>query len=61
MTKPETPDRPFREEPTEVLHAALDLAHAHARQAARFNPTQDGPLPAVVGLFRHELQQRGEL
>ena len=58
----ETPDRPFRAEPTEVLHAALDLARTHAKQAARFNPTrQDSPLPDVADLFRDELQHRGEL
>ena len=55
-------DRPFRDEPTEVLHAALDLATVHARQAARFRPPQpDDELPAAAGLFRAELQHRGEL
>jgi hypothetical protein len=54
--------RPFADEPTEVLHAALDLASTHARQAARFSPPrQSDALPAVVGLFRDELQHRGEL
>jgi hypothetical protein len=53
------PDRPFRDEPTEVLQAALDLASAHAQQAARFRPAQPGDaLPSVVGLFRNELQHR---
>lgn len=55
-------DRPFRDEPTEVLQAALGLAATHADQAARFRPAQPGDeLPAVVGLFRAELQHRGEL
>ncbi|KAB1146790.1 hypothetical protein F7R91_14515 [Streptomyces luteolifulvus] len=54
--------RPFRDEPTDVLHTALDLAITHADQAARFRPAQQGDeLPSVVGLFRTELQQRGEL
>lgn len=56
-----SPDRPFRDEPTEVLQAALGLASTHAQQAARFNPEQQGPLPAVTDLFRTELQHRGEL
>lgn len=57
-----TPDRPFREEPTEVLQAALGLASTHAAQAARFRPVQPGDeLPAVADLFRAELQHRGEL
>lgn len=61
MTGPQT-DRPFRDEPTEVLQAALGLAATHADQAARFRPAQPGDeLPAVVGLFRTELQHRGEL
>lgn len=56
------PTRLFADEPTEVLHAALDLADTHARQAACFRPETPGdPLPAVVDLFRAELQQRGEL
>lgn len=60
-TDPQT-ERPFADEPTEVLHAALDLASVHARQAARFSPPhQDDALPAVVGIFRNELQHRGEL
>ncbi|MGW2721378.1 hypothetical protein [Streptomyces sp. NPDC001492] len=60
MTDPT--DRPFRDEPTEVLQAALGLAATHADQAARFRPAQPGDeLPAVVGLFRTELQHRGEL
>ncbi|MFJ6667452.1 hypothetical protein [Streptomyces sp. NPDC091383] len=55
-------DRPFADQPTEVLRHALDLAIAHAWQAARFCPAKDGDaLPAVVDLFRTELQQRGEL
>ena len=54
--------RPFRDESTEVLEAALELARTHADQAARFRPVQPGDeLPAVVGLFRGELQHRGEL
>ncbi|QTD97013.1 hypothetical protein [Streptomyces cyanogenus] len=54
-------DRPFRDEPTEVLQAALDLANTHAQQAARFRPTQpDDALPAVAGLFQAELQHRGD-
>lgn len=63
MTNTTTFDgRPFRDEPTEVLQAALDLASAHADQAARFRPAQPGDeLPAVVGIFRAELQHRGEL
>ena len=57
-----TPDRPFADEPTEVLQAALGLAAAHAAQAARFRPVQPGDeLPAVADLFRSELQHRGEL
>ncbi|MFI5473164.1 hypothetical protein ACIA6D_23355 [Streptomyces cacaoi] len=52
-------DRPFREEPTEVLETALDLAAEHARQAARFRPPRpDDALPAVADLFRDELQHR---
>ncbi len=55
-------DRPFRDEPTEVLQTALDLASTHARQSARFQPVQaDDELPAVVDLFRTELRHRGEL
>ncbi|MEU9470471.1 hypothetical protein AB0D78_28405 [Streptomyces avermitilis] len=55
-------ERPFADEPTEVLHTALDLASAHARQAARFRPMRpDDALPAVADLFRTELQHRGEL
>jgi hypothetical protein len=55
-------DRPFRDEPTEVLHTALDLATVHARQATRFRPSQpEDELPAVADLFRAELQHRGEL
>ena len=57
-----TPDRPFAEEPTEVLQAALGLASTHAEQAARFRPVQPGDeLPAVAAVFRAELQHRGEL
>lgn len=53
------PDRPFEDEPTEVLEAALDLANTHAQQAARFRPQeQDGTLPAVADLFQAELQHR---
>ncbi|MDX5569520.1 hypothetical protein PYK79_48375 [Streptomyces sp. ID05-04B] len=56
------PDRPFADEPTDVLQIALSLADTHARQAARFRAASDGnELPAVVGLFRAELQHRGEL
>jgi hypothetical protein len=56
------PVRPFADEPTEILRAALNLADTHARQAARFQPPQPGDqLPAVVELFRDELQHRGEL
>ncbi|NUS22710.1 MAG: hypothetical protein HOV92_00580 [Streptomyces sp.] len=55
-------DRPFVDEPTEVLQTALGLAATHARQAARFRPdAPGGELPAVVDLFRTELQYRGEL
>jgi hypothetical protein len=54
-------DRPFADEPTEVLETALGLAGTHARQAARFNPDASSPLPAVADLFRTELQHRGEL
>jgi hypothetical protein len=54
-------DRPFRNEPTAVLRVAHSLASTHAKQATRFNPAQDGPLPAVADLFRVELQHRGEL
>lgn len=55
-------ERPFRDEPTEVLRAALGLAAKHSAQAARFRPARPGDeLPAVVGLFRTELQHRGEL
>jgi hypothetical protein len=54
-------DRPFRDEPTEVLETALDLAATHARQAARFRPqAASDELPAVAALFRAELQHRGE-
>ncbi|MFE9432384.1 hypothetical protein ACFYNA_15500 [Streptomyces sp. NPDC006640] len=60
MTETTPADRPFADEPTEVLTAARDLASAHARQAARFNPGQPGPLPSVVAIFSTELQQRGE-
>ncbi|MFJ5973555.1 hypothetical protein [Streptomyces sp. NPDC093060] len=56
-----TADRPFEDEPTEVLEAALDLANTHARQAARFRPARQGDaLPAVADLFQAELQHRGE-
>jgi hypothetical protein len=55
------PDRPFRDEPTEVLRAAHGLAATHARQAARFNPDTDSPQSEVAELFRTELQHRGEL
>ena len=62
MTTNPTPDRPFRDEPIEVLQVALGLASTHAEQAARFNPVQPGDeLPAVADLFRTELQHRGEL
>lgn len=55
-------DRPFRDQPTEVLQTALGLAVTHADQAARFRPAQPGDeLPAAVGLLRTELQHRGEL
>ncbi|MET8694759.1 hypothetical protein ABZV65_19700 [Streptomyces bauhiniae] len=55
-------DRPFRDEPSEVLHTALALATTHATQAARFRPQEpDEALPSVVALFRSELQHRGEL
>lgn len=53
--------RPFRDEPTEVLHTAHDLAATLAAQAARFNPDTDSPQSAVADLFRTELQHRGEL
>ncbi|MFF8544791.1 hypothetical protein ACF060_31395 [Streptomyces werraensis] len=54
-------DRPFANEPTEVLRAALGLATRHAEQAARFRPAQPGDaLPAVVDLLRAELQHREE-
>ena len=60
MTDPTA--RPFADEPTEVLRTALDLASTHARQVARFAQSQpDDQLPAVVDLFRTELQHRGEL
>ncbi|MEY9995849.1 hypothetical protein ABIE67_007881 [Streptomyces sp. V4I8] len=55
------PDRPFRDEPTEVLRAAHGLAATHARHAARFNPDADSPQSAAADLFRDELQHRGEL
>jgi hypothetical protein len=62
VTEPTDTDRPFADEPTEVLQTSLDLASTHARQAARFRPEAPGDeLPAVVGLFRNELQHRGEL
>lgn len=62
MTEPTETTRPLADEPTKVLHVALDLASTHARQAARFTPPQLGDgLPAVVELFRAELQHRGEL
>ncbi|TGZ14707.1 hypothetical protein DV517_61900 [Streptomyces sp. S816] len=52
-------DRPFRDEPTEVLRHALALASVHASQAARFRPQdQNGALPAVAELFQTELQHR---
>lgn len=55
----QTADRPFADEPTEVLRAALGLASRHAEQAARFRPAQPGDaLPAVVDLLRAELQHR---
>lgn len=60
MTDPTTA-RPFAEEPVEVLRAALSLASAHARQAARFSSDADNPPSAVADLFRTELQHRGEL
>jgi hypothetical protein len=62
MTDQTETTRPFVDEPTEVLQAALDLASTHARQAARFRPeTPDDRLPVVADLFRAELQHRGEL
>lgn len=62
MSEPADTTRLFADEPTEVLRTALDLAGTHARQAARFAPPQqDDALPAVVDLFRAELQCRGEL
>ncbi|MET9909742.1 hypothetical protein ABZZ74_23555 [Streptomyces sp. NPDC006476] len=62
MTEPTAPVRPFADEPTEVLQTALDLAATHARQAVCFRPEAPGDeLPAVVDLFRAELQYRGEL
>ncbi|MET9304960.1 hypothetical protein ABZX68_06425 [Streptomyces cellulosae] len=55
----QTTDRPFADEPTDVLRAALGLATRHAEQATRFRPTQPGDaLPAVVDLLRAELQHR---
>lgn len=55
-------DRPFRDEPTEVLRAALGLSETHAQQAARFRPPKpEDELPTVASLFRDELQHRGEL
>lgn len=60
MTDNPQADRPFRDEPTEVLQAAAGLAATHASQAARFRPAREGDsLPAVVGLFTAELQRRG--
>jgi hypothetical protein len=56
-----TADRPFRDEPADVLHTALDLAATHAAQAARFSPDADSPQSAIADLFRTELQHRGEL
>lgn len=57
-----TVDRPFANEPTEVLRTALNLASTHASQAARFALARpDDQLPAVADLFRTELQHRGEL
>lgn len=62
MTQPTDTTRLFADETTKVLWTALDLANTHAGQAARFRPETPGdPLPAVVDLFRAELQQRGEL
>ncbi|WP_432027420.1 hypothetical protein [Streptomyces sp. 1222.5] len=56
---PQQDDRPFRDEPTEVLRHALALASVHASQAARFRPQdQDDALPAVADLFQAELQHR---
>ncbi|MET9150013.1 hypothetical protein ABZX82_01840 [Streptomyces griseoflavus] len=55
----QTADRPFVNEPTEVLRAALGLASRHAEQAARFRPAQSGDaLPVVVDLLNAELQHR---
>ncbi|UNZ20596.1 hypothetical protein [Streptomyces sp. 891-h] len=52
-------DRPFANEPTEILRAALGLASQHAEQAARFRPAQpDDTLPSVVDLLNAELQHR---
>lgn len=52
-------DRPFADEPTEVLRAALGLASRHSEQAARFRPVQPGDaLHAVVDLLSAELQRR---
>ena len=62
MTGTPKTERPFRDEPTNVLQTALDLAATHADQAARFRPEQPGDeLPAVAAVFRAELQHRGEL
>lgn len=59
MNQPDPTERPFRDEPTEVLQAALNLANAHAQQSARFRPQQQGDAqPAVADLFQAELQHR---
>ncbi|MGW4786144.1 hypothetical protein [Streptomyces sp. NPDC004230] len=55
-------DRPFRDEPTEVLQVALTLAGAHAQYYARSGPKrQENDVHAVTNLFLDELQQRGGL
>ena len=55
-------DRPFHDEPTEVLQVALTLAGAHAQHYARSGPKrQEDAVHAVTDLFLDELQHRGGL
>jgi len=54
--------RPFRDEPTDVLQAALTLVGTDAQRYARSGPKkQEDALHTVADHFLDELQHRGEL
>lgn len=65
MNEPCTPrltGRPFRDEPTEVLEAALRLVGADAQHYARTGPKkQEDALHTIADHFLTELQHRGDL